>query len=184
MNNTKQLLIQFIQDGIIQFGLFADHSPIKFNLDMLPAFPNTLNIVAEQLLSVNDLSSLEQIIVPRNTLPLGVLLSHKSDIPLVYSDFTGGTPKNFIGAFDVGHPTILVVNLLTHVTPIDTIVNSSKKVGLNIVKVLAILRTKKPPDSIETMALIEFNEAIDELLNIDALTDGQATAIRNYLYKP
>ena len=182
-NVQRQLLNQFVQDGIIQFGLFSDYSPIKLNLEMLPAFPNTLNDIAERLLNVSDILSFDQILVAKDTLPLGVLLSNKSNIPLVYSDFIGETPNNFIGAFDVGHPTALVVNLLTETTPIDVIINSSKRVGLNITKVITILSIKKPSASIETMALIDFDEAIDELLHMDVITKGQATAIHNYLYE-
>ena len=180
----KPLLETFIEAGLLQFGLFGEEeSPIRMNLHLLPAYPDILAQIAETALHHIDHNHIERLVCDAKSLPFGVATSLRSGIPLVYS-LGSDQPGVFdlVGAYDVGHPTLLLTNTWRGNADGVALIKKARAVGLNINTVLTVFDYgKRSTDSLEVRALLRLADIIPQLVESGELPPGQAQAIAQWL---
>ena len=180
----KDLVDHFLDAGILQFGLFGtDEAPFKLNLQLLPAYPGILEqIAAEAQTDFQDLS-INRLVCAADALPFGVAASLKTGIPLVYS--LGSTlpgVHDLVGAYDVGHPVLLLVNTWTANSEVTSLIDKAGTVGLKIITVLAIMDCGgKPPGDIEGRALMKLTDVVARLADEGKLPPGQGQTVIDWL---
>lgn len=140
---TEIVIQHIIEGGLIQFGYFYNEGktqPFQIHLEWLASYPKTLDLVGDQLQQKLALTYAEYLLCPVDTIPLATTLSLRTGIPLVYSRGHGESPaKDLVGAYDVGHPTALILNVLNDLKMTEKLIQASEKVGLNVVVILAII---------------------------------------------
>ena len=105
---------RLIQSGLIQFGAFPRQGsivPFDLSLALIGSYPDLLrdlaNNAAERLAGI----TVTRLLATSEAIPLGVALSLRLNVPLVYSKGTGTSPvDDLVGAYDIGHPALLITN--------------------------------------------------------------------------
>lgn len=132
---------RLIEDGLLQFGHFVEgeHSaPIRVALEMLPSYPETLQLATEAIVKRLSSMQVDRLLVPSDSVALGTAVSLKTGLPLVYSQGKGKSPRDdLIGAYDVGHPTALILNVWEKMR--REISLGEKQVGLEVKVILPLI---------------------------------------------
>jgi orotate phosphoribosyltransferase len=182
-----KLLTMLVENGLLQFGRFEREgrvAPILLNLELLPSYPETLEYISEQAAEKTG-SGFERIVCTAESLPLGIAISLKTNIPLVYSRGKGESPVyDLVGAYDVGHPAILVMNTLQSVPDVQHFISRAKQVGLHIQQVFAVTDVGKNQggdSEISIQVLMPLSEMIGALDQQGYIPQGQANAVRDWM---
>jgi orotate phosphoribosyltransferase len=136
--------------GLIQFGRFEQPDgsfwPLMINLRWLPSYPALLRETAAALAPVFEpfmmLHEAIRLLTTVDALPIGVALSLRVNVPLVYPY---GTVRDYTaafaieGAYDVGHPTVLLSDVLIDAAQANAITAVARRVGLNVGAILAVI---------------------------------------------
>jgi orotate phosphoribosyltransferase len=175
-------LLQLIIDaGLVQFGRFASDgstAPVQFHLDMLASYPDVLEAAAKALSS--KIPSTERLLCISEALPLGVALALKTGIPLIYS--RGGEKEpvyDLVGAYDIGHPTTLVVNIAGQ-SDYGHLLTSARRVGLDVQSVAAVINVGAESE-LPLTSLLHLSDVVDTLHERGILPHGQAIAVRAWI---
>lgn len=132
------MIEQLIASGLVQFGLFGDGSPVRFHLERLSAYPRVLSSFTEALVALQDTSVTDKhrVLVPHDSIVLGVAFSLATGIPLVYSRGQYHSVRDdLVGAYDMGHPTYLIVGALTPSRKFSGYLSDVRRVGLEVAQV-------------------------------------------------
>lgn len=168
-----------VKAGLLQFGLFVGEektSLYHLSLEMLPAYPQLLQQIT--YLAVQALAgiSLERLVAHSDCIPLGTALSLQTGIPFVYSKGRGESPVyDLVGAYDVGHPAVLLVNQIDADTM--NFVKRCKSVGLEIHTVLEFVSFGEKLEGIQNLSLISFQALLHELCLNGQMSAEQAERI-------
>jgi orotate phosphoribosyltransferase len=140
------LSIKLAKAGLIQFGRFIQPDgaawPVALMLRWLPSYPALLWDVAAALEPLLDGITADRILSTAEAIPIGVALSLRSSRPLVYpyGEVRSYTAAYAIeGAYDVGHPTLLLSDSLIDAPQAQTITALARRVGLEVHDVLAVM---------------------------------------------
>jgi hypothetical protein len=180
---VNKLTTLLLETGLLQFGWFEPGGvPIRLNLEMLPAYPDVLREFIA--LAKPYTTNIHRLISVHAALPLGVGLSLETNIPLVYSRGTANSATyDLVGAYDIGHPALLLVNTLDDTPNIIDFVISARSVGLQIQHILAIVKTNATPmpDGITGHSLFDLHNAITQLMNDNRIPARHGEAILDWL---
>ncbi len=142
----EELALALAEAGLIQFGRFqhADGAiwPVALHLRWLPSYPALLHQAAVALAPLLAQVAADRILTTRDAIPLGVALSLHTGMPMTYPRDRGrDLPEAYAieGAYDVGHPTVLLADVLLDPAQADTITALARRVGLDVGAVLAVL---------------------------------------------
>lgn len=136
----------FARAGLIQFGRFVQPDgqvwPVALHLRWLPSYPALLKQTAAGLAALLDGINADRILSTVDAIPLGVALSLYTERPLVYPygevrDYTAAFAIE--GAYDTGHPTVLLADSLIDAAQAHSITTLARRVGLEIQAVLAVM---------------------------------------------
>lgn len=134
------LLTQLLEAGLVQIGNFESESAIisaHLMFEMLPSYPQLISHIANGLADLISPSDYDYIVCPFDSIPLATLISQKHNIPLVYEDLRQDTAVlRLIGAYDVGHPSCLVCNIIQDN---EHLAQDASKVGLDVKKVVGVV---------------------------------------------
>lgn len=175
----SDLLQQMMEAGLIQFGSFPRNGvsiPVQFHFDMLASYPDVLEAAATEL--SRRLPSVDRLMCPFDSVPLGVALALKTGIPLVYSQ--GGTQEavyDLVGAYDIGHPAAFVTNV-AGMTDYSALLSSVRRVGLDVQHTIALVNLGTAPD---VTALFHLDEIVTVLVERGSLPGGQAQLVKDWL---
>jgi orotate phosphoribosyltransferase len=140
------LAVQLAQAGLIQFGRFVQPDgaiwPVAVHLGWLPSYPALLRDVAASLATLLEGIKADRLLATANAIPLGVALSLHTELPMVYAfgevrDYTAAFAIE--GAYDVGHPTVLLSDLLLDVAQANAVTALAQRVGLEVHTILSAL---------------------------------------------
>ncbi len=139
MSKLETLLVEH---GLLQFGMFVEGAkiaPLRVSLHLLPSYPEVLSALAAALADrLTTLPPMERLVCTAQALPLGVVLSQQTGIPLVYSQ--GTAERELVGAYDVGHPALLLTYSLDDSTAdIKALITRARRTGLELEQVLVVL---------------------------------------------
>jgi orotate phosphoribosyltransferase len=140
------LALSLARAGLIQFGRFVQPDgaiwPVAVHLRWLPSYPVLLRDVAESLGALLEGIEADRLLTTAGAIPLGVALSLHTDLPMVY---VSGELRNYTaafaieGAYDVGHPTVLLSDLLLDAAQANAITALAQRVGLEVHTILSVL---------------------------------------------
>lgn len=172
----------FVEAGVIQFGYF-DGAPIKISLELLPSYPDILGHLAEEALQHIQIFHPERLVSTLGALPLTTLISHKTQIPIVYSLGTCDSPvHDLVGAYDVGHPSILLDLEWQGETKTTAFLQRANSVGLNIQGVITVLNIgTKPMRDIRVISLVDLQDFLVSIEQSGIIPAGQAAAVRQWV---
>ncbi|MGQ9849418.1 MAG: hypothetical protein ACUVSU_05135 [Aggregatilineaceae bacterium] len=138
------LALRLTEAGLIQFGRFAhvDGSvwPVQVRLHWLPSYPALLQEVVAALATLLDGLAVDRLLTTPTAVPLGTALSLHSGLPMTYTVLTThdqGATFAIEGAYDVGHPTLLLTDVLADAAQAQQLSVLARRVGLEVKAVLA-----------------------------------------------
>ena len=144
--NALALALALAEAGLIQFGRFTHPDgatwPLLVRLRWLPSYPVLLHDVTAALARTLDGALADRLLTTQDAIPLGVALSLKTSLPMTYPygevrDYT--TAFAIEGAYDVGHPTLLLADVLEDAVQAQRLTALARRVGLDVGDVLAVL---------------------------------------------
>jgi hypothetical protein len=173
--------------GLIQFGRFAGTNgfdPLRLHLELLPSYPQVLADAARALETLTADAAYDFVIAAPDALALATALSQQRGLPLVYSRGRGETPTHdLVGAYDVGHPALLVSLIHDDGRALDRLTRSAASVGLEIMTAAALIDldtnadvNQRPRRSVWTLRGL-----VDELVGQGIIPRDQAAAVREWL---
>ncbi len=143
---TDGLVYRLLEAGLLQPGIFEKDADALWHwrLDMLPSYPELLAMVSASITEMIQDMPIDRLVCSPAALPLGILVSAETQLPLVYSRGQGETPVyDLVGAYDIGHPACLLV-YKTSEPDIESIIRSGQSVGLNVLSVMALVDDALP----------------------------------------
>jgi hypothetical protein len=168
-----------VQTGMLQFGYFVDGeeiSPYLLRLEMLPAYPAVMQHILYLAVQALPAGHYDRLVAHCDAIPLGTALALQTGIPLVYSRGNGeGAAFDLVGAYDVGHPALLVVNSIQ--SEMSRLVAQCRGVGLEISAILELVSLGKMLEGIPTYSVTSLKALIHELRLNKAVPEKQAEAV-------
>ncbi len=143
---SNALTLALGRAGLIQFGRFVQPDetiwPVAVNLRWLPSYPALLRFVGAALAERLPGIQADRILTTVDATPIGVALGLQANIPVVYPygevrDYTAAFAIE--GAYDVGHPTLLLSDVLIDGIQAKAITALARRVGLDVGSVLAVI---------------------------------------------
>lgn len=155
------------------------HKPYRLQLEMLPAYPPVLEEFSRLAAQQFTHESIDRIVTSNDVMAVGVLLSVETSIPLVYSRGRGESPvHDLIGAYDVGHPAVLLVGETIPET--TALIQNCQRVGLEIKEVIVLIGEEAHIGDISVRPVLDFRQMLEELTAVGLLPKPQAKAILDY----
>lgn len=149
---------------------------------MLASYPAAYGAVVEATLAAAQGVAFDRLLCPFDAVPLGAALSLRTGVPLVYSRGSGDQPVNdLIGAYDIGHPALLVTTSMGWEPYPQALVSGAKRVGLEVHAVLTILETRSTAENVIILPLLRMADVVDELEGAGRIPLRQAQAARAWL---
>jgi adenine/guanine phosphoribosyltransferase-like PRPP-binding protein len=187
ISGADRLLEGLLSAGLIQFGRFAGANgfdPLRLHLELLPSYPQVLADAARTLEVITADCRYDFIIAAPDALATATAMSQRLGLPLVYSRGRGETPTHdLVGAYDVGHPALLVSLIHDDERVLDHLMRSAASVGLETVSAAALIDlgsstdvTQRPRRSVWTLRGL-----IDELIGQGIIPPDQAATVREWL---
>lgn len=157
---SNDLATELLNHGLLEVGVFqteAGQRSFRLHLDMLPAYPALLSAYAEGI--ATQLASVDRLVCPPDSVALGVAVSLRTQIPLVYSRGRGEAPvQDWVGAYDVGHPAALICNTLPTQEAWTLWNKQLASVGLNVVQIVALLEIQPLAIDVPAHSLITLRD--------------------------
>lgn len=171
MNPTARSLLDC---GLLQFGLFGD-DPLAWNVDMLPSFPDLLGDLA--CLSQAYVKGVDRLLAAPGAMVWGSAVALRCDLPLVYC-----RGEQLIGAYDIGHPTLLLGAGLDCASDLRQLARRAGRVGLEVRGAHLLLGPGCGDlDDLPTTALFDLPHMVGQLVAEGALPPGHGECVRRWL---
>ncbi len=166
--------------GLLQFGLIGD-APLCLRPELLPSYPGLLRQLAE--VAVRQVSNVDRLLAVPDAHAWGIAAALASGLPLVSSRGTTQAPsRDLVGAYDIGHPTLLLVSEVRSASGICDLARRARTVGLELRSVLALLgHGQDQIGQLPVTALYSLPEVLDELVSAGVLPTGHAQQVRRWL---
>lgn len=184
---TQSLIDALYRTGLVQFGLFEPGGrPVQANLTWLPSYPDVLAEGGRLLAHHIDTGAAERLLVLHDALPLGTASALACGVPMTYSL---GTDRpgvhDIVGAYDIGHPTVLVINQWDPETAlrVNGLVRKAATVGLDVQRIVALIdmAPQTSVKDIELQSVVRLDELARYLHAAGKLPMGQMRAIEDWL---
>lgn len=147
MNLEQRLfaLTEMVVDaGLLLGGDYAQadgsRRPYSLRLDLLGSYPRLLDAVASVIAPLVGSGTYSRLLCPLDAVPLGTAVALRTGLPLVYSRGTHESPvADLVGAYDIGHKTLLLLNDNALDDSIATLVRRARGVGLDVDGMIALV---------------------------------------------
>jgi len=169
--------------GILQFGRFAegdDFAPFRLNFAFLPSYPDLLQLLADRAEKLLAGLHVDRLVCTGDSLPFGLAVGLRTNLPVIYSH-SRGTTYDLVGAYDIGHPAVLLVNTV-EADYTSQLLRAAQRVGLEIHTVIAIADVRNPQiQEIPIHNIISLEETITQLQQRGRLPKGQAEQVIDWI---
>lgn len=171
------------QNGILQLGMFATPHGMRsyrLRLELLPAYPQLIAPIVDRIRRTlqGRLPRYERLVADADSSVIGGIIAHQLDVPLVYSRGRGDAPAiDLAGAYDVGHPAVLIVNAITPNT--EAFIAGCVRVGLDIHTVVPIIGTVHTIDHINSHPVFHLYDIVSHLQQAGEISEDQRQTIMN-----
>ena len=183
---SVELVHLLLETGLLQFGNFDDSTPLRLSLAMLPAYPDVLRMIVAHSKSLVDKIEVNRLLCTTDAMPFGLGMSLEMNIPLIYSRGSAAAPVyDLVGAYDIGHPALLLTNVLDGQHDLSSLIAKARQVGLEIHTVLAILDLGITDSShtVRWISLLQLSAVVSHLVATEQIPPGQAQAIQSWIEK-
>jgi len=181
----NKLTVMLLEAGLLQFGLFDGVHPMKTNLELLPSYPDILKTIALEASALIAPHKIDHLVCRSDSIPFGIALGLAAEISVVYSRGSHDVPvHDLVGAYDVGHPAILIANTWQADPATFKLISDAKRVGLEISTVLTLINYGAGvPEGIRLISLLDLRLTITEIVNYGKLPQGQGQAVLSAFVK-
>lgn len=171
----------FYEAGLVQFGRFEVDGavwPLRTHFDYLGSYPDLLLAVAQELTQIRALRRCDRLLCPIDALPLTTLVGAALSIPVVWAE-PHGAQWTLHGAYDIGHPSALILNQLDHANAGAALIKQARRVGLATEAVYAVfdLQTGEPPHH-NAGAILTLDALLENLRETGILDQRQSDLVR------
>lgn len=165
---------ELLDCGLLQFGLFGE-DPLRVNLDMLPSFPRLLQQLAA--CCAPYLVGVDRLLAAPGALAWGSAVALHSGLPLVYC-----RGNELVGAYDIGHPTLLLACGLESETELPALAGRAQRVGLEVQGMLQLLGDGRScAGDYRLNALFCLPQVVEQLVEEGSLPPGQGKLVQRWL---
>lgn len=166
--------------GLLQFGRFGE-APLRFHSGLLPSFPALLRELAR--LAAPGVKHVDRLLAAPDALPWGTALALQTGVPLVYSRAVDGSSGGeVVGAYDIGHPTLLVTCGLYAETALPALARRARTVGLEVKAAMTLLGDGRDRlGSLPLITLFSLPEVVAQLVARGALPAGHGALVQRWL---
>lgn len=191
------LAFRLAEAGLIQFGRFTQPDgsiwPVQVRLGWLPSYPDLLREVAVALAALLDGPPVDRLLTTPGAIPLGTALSLHTGLPMTYaSGTTPARPAAFTieGAYDVGHPTALLADVLTDIAQARQLIELARHVGLDVSNVLVVFdvglgaHRQLHAAGYQVRCLLTLSDLLDPFVERGLIPDSLRAAIQRWLADP
>lgn len=173
---------QMLETGILQLGSFmtnGTYMPYRLRFDMLAAYPDLLQTLVDETPEIPP--EIDRLLSASGCVPYASALSLKYDISLVYSRGSeDAAVYDLVGAYDVGHPTCLIVNTVSSQTV--ELIEKAAQGGLNVKSLLVLMKTTNSGMvDLPTVYVSDLADAIQTLKKTMLIPYQQAQTVLTYL---
>lgn len=168
-----------LETGLLQFGYFVEAErilPYSLRLEMLSAYPQLMQQILYLAVQALPAGHYDRLVAHSDAIPFGTGLALQTGIPLVYSRGRGESAAyDLVGAYDVGHPALLVVNSIQ--PEMSHLVKQCSSVGLEIAAVLQLVSFGNNLDGLESYSVTSMKALLYELRLNEAIPEKQAEMV-------
>jgi len=169
-----------LNTGILQFGLFVDNnttSAYRIRLEMLSAYPEVMQqVIYRGIQTIATSRPFDRLVSHPDCIPLASAVSLNTGISLVYSRGQAEAPvHDLVGAYDVGHPSCLLVNTITPATA--AFITNCQRVGLEIHTILEVVAKGEKLEGFDQRHIFTLTALVHELQLQQVITPELAAAI-------
>lgn len=174
---------QLLKSGILQFGYFVTEDNqarcYRLRLEMLAAYPQLLQtVVYRGVQSLSQVKAHDRLVCQLSSIPLATALSLNTGTSLVYSRGKNlPAVHDLVGAYDIGHPTCLIVNHITATT--SDFIARCRAVGLDIHSVLELVALGQSLPDIQQHAIFTLPAIIHELDRANSIPSALIQTIQD-----
>ena len=179
---------RLIHAGLIQFGAFprnGDVIPFDLALPLVASYPDLLRDLANTAAERLDGVPMTRLLATSEAVPFGVALSLRLGVPLVYSKGMGSSPvDDLVGAYDIGHPALLVTNSVGFDHSVEALVKGARRVGLEVHTLVTLLEGRPPALEelgVNVISLARLGDLVDQLLATGDIPRRQAALIHQWI---
>lgn len=173
--------------GILQFGYFISGekiAPVRFCPEYLPAYPQLLAVIANQVVVHLNTLEVDHLIVTADSVPLGVACSLQTDLSLVYSRGRGDAAVyDLVGSYNSGHMSTLLINCVDHKDKIEKFISNAWSVGLETQSIVTLLELQPINQlaGIPVQSIFRLADFVHELANAGRLSEAQAETVIKWI---
>lgn len=126
------MINDFVRAGLVQPGLYNGDT-LRFQFELLGSYPELLDHVSSEIAQAIESNKYDRIVATPGAIALGVCVSQKLQISLVYRAGKSQSPVlDLVGAYDVGHPTLMLTDVVLSEDQLKTFISQCGSVGLVI----------------------------------------------------
>jgi hypothetical protein len=179
------LIDQFMETGLLMFGDFAAREgrmPFLARFELLASYPDVLDVCVHAAAPLAAAQQPSRLLCAADALPFGVALALQTGIPLVFS--RGGEKAavdDLVGAYDIGHKSTLIVNVVDKRTPELSWVSAARRVGVETVGIIALMEAQPPDPAVPAHALTRLTDIAMLLAARNLLPLGHAQVLMRWV---
>lgn len=183
---ADELIEHLLDAGLIQFGAFYTDrlvKPVALHLEMLSSYPDALSEAADRVSALlSHEAQVDRLLCSVDAMGLATATALKMNKPLVYVWEQRGE-TTLIGAYDIGHPTALILNHNADLSAAQRLIHSAKRVGLDVVIIATLVgvRTLEKLDAANCRAVFPLVDAVSRAESERRIPPGQGEAARRWL---
>jgi hypothetical protein len=99
----------------------------------------------------------------------------------VYSRGSGDQPvSDLIGAYDIGHPALLLTNSVGWEAYPAALISGAKRVGLEVHTLLTILETRPVNEGVKVLSLLRLGDVVNAIEAAGRIPVRHALAVRDW----
>lgn len=183
---THSLIRSILDAALVQFGSFrpnggsaSDEVPVVLHLEMLTSYPAALREAGElSALVLGKAPQIDRLLCPVDSIGFATLAAVNIGKPLVYQH-----DNSLIGAYDIGHPTALIVNHLGDLHAIRDLIKHARQVGLTVIGIAALIGygQMESLDGVPCWSVLSLDEIVSRAESERRIPSGQAERVRRWL---
>jgi len=183
----KTLLIErYLDAGLIQFGWFEHREsvkPVAFKLEMLTSYPELLLRSAQELIRLAGETQFSHLLTPSESIGLGTAVALEMAVPLVYQRTTDETQIDLVGAYDIGHPAVLVLDVFDRQHPPRALIAHARRVGLEVNHVYCLIDIENGANPLEmyVSSVMTLRGIVERAAADGLIPPGQADVVREWI---
>lgn len=182
---TADIAQKLLETGILQFGEFREnngYAPLRLHMELLPAYPAFLDQVTGLLGELLP-GNIQRLVAAPDALPLGVSVSLRTGIPLIYSRGRSESPAfDLVGAYDSGRTVVVLTNALSDGESLLSLIWRVRQVGLKVSTVVGLIDLESGFSSDCAMfSLVNLTGVMGALKEKALLPAGQITSVYEWM---